>query len=763
MPEGTWRARMLERPLLPAALVALAGALAYGNIFQGAFHFDDPEYIVNNEAIRNFSTVGNVRFARHRKAWWYSNALCYWIGRKTGTVQENGQPMTIPFHAYNLALHIGSAILLLLLLWRADRFRRRMGWAPRDDWKGRAIAFLAAAMFAAHPLTTESVTYICGRDNGQGGFFYLLGLLAVASWIEKWFYRRYMGRRFTPWQWVWPVVTAAAASALAMLTKEVYVTFPAAAVLLFLALMNGRNEAAVGAAGATAGGTAGGILGGAPGGEAAPDPSGGSGRSGAGGADVESLSPSSRGAQSMPSSPPALSGYLRAGSEGPAGSAAGVHPMAGGGAIMPTAAARGAPGVRLVSLLGGLLILAALAMAAASFRQGADLPPQTSPGAGDAVAGLFADTPTPSGWKSRDWLDLAGAAAVATFVLSKARRLPRPLSWRVPRWIAACILLAGTVAALLAFVPFARHAIVAGLTERPKNPLRGLRSQAVAVPIMFLKSVAPWRPNLDPDFPVIWEWRDWRFACGVAALAFICSAAFLARRRAPYFAFAVGLYLVTVAPSNSFIERGDIVSERNFYLAAAAGAIVGAWLLISALAWIVRRLGELPAWRPAWILGATVAAVSPMAALTHVRNREYSDRYLLWKATVECSPFKIRPLHNLGIAAFHRNRIDEAVWAFSRAMEIGETRPYSPDDVIAERAFRQSYINMFGILVTRGRLREAEALIGKAAGKFPDDPDVMRVRAEFLIQKGDLMKCYRELKAHLYMHPHSYNAYYLLG
>ncbi len=721
MPEGSWRARILERPLLPAALVALSGALAYGNIFEGAFHFDDPEYVVNNDAIRDFGRVGNVRFARHRKAWWYSNALCYWICRKTGLLHENGQPTTIPFHAYNLALHAGSAVLLLLLLWRVDRFRRRMGWAPREDWRGRAVAFLAAAMFAAHPLTTESVTYICGRDNGQGGFFYLLGLLAVSSWVEKWFYRRRFGRRFRPWQWVWPAVVTAAAFALAMLTKEVYVTFPAAAVMLFLILMDGKTNAKVG-------GTTGG------GGE-----------------------------------PPAGPGRTKA--AGPGSGTAATHVEAGAEAGLPAQVSAeasdgktrdGAPGIRIASLLGGLLILAAAAMAASSLRRGGEMPPPASPGAaGSAV--LFVETAPPAGLGARDWLDIAAAAAAATFVLSRVRRLPPPLSWRIPRWAAACILLAGITAAILVFVPFARHVIVAGLTERPKDPLRSLRNQAVAVPVMFLKSVVPWRPNLDPDFPVIWEWRDWRFLCGLASLAILCVAAFLVRRKAPYFAFAVGLYIVTVAPSNSFIERGDIVSERNFYLAAAAGSVAAAWMLTLILAWIMRKLGEPSSWGPAWVLGAAVAAVSPLAAMTHMRNREYSDRYLLWKATVECSPFKIRPLHNLGIAAFHKGRIDEAVWAFSRAMEIGETRPYSPDDVIAERAFRQSYVNLFGVLMTKGKLKEAEAIIKKAADKFPDDPDVMRSRAEFLIQKGDLMKCYKELKAHLYMYPNSYNAYYLFG
>jgi len=149
--------------------------------------------------------------------------------------------------------------------------------------------------------------------------------------------------------------------------------------------------------------------------------------------------------------------------------------------------------------------------------------------------------------------------------------------------------------------------------------------------------------------------------------------------------------------------------------------------------------------------------------MTYVRNGEYRDRYSLWRATVNSSPNKIRPLHNLGVAAFHRGRHDEAAWAFNRAIEIGEARPYSPDDVVAEKALRQCYTNLFGVLMIQGRNGDAEAVLRKAVEKFRDDPDVMRVYAEHLLNKGEAAKCRTELSGYIAMHPDAYGLYYLLG
>jgi tetratricopeptide (TPR) repeat protein len=144
----------------------LAGIVLFGASLNDPFHYDDV-LITNDANVTNPSRWTHFLNPLHlRQLTFFSFYLNHLIG---------GQDAML-FHAVNVLLHVGSAILLFLLL---ARFVER--WA----------AVAAAAVFLVHPVQTEPVLYIYQRSTLLACFFSLLGLIALAekrTWLAVVFF-----------------------------------------------------------------------------------------------------------------------------------------------------------------------------------------------------------------------------------------------------------------------------------------------------------------------------------------------------------------------------------------------------------------------------------------------------------------------------------------------------------------------------------------------------------------------------------------------
>lgn len=166
-----------------AAGIVLAVLAAYLNSFSGPFIFDDPSSIVSNPTIRSLwppwealspphvaVTVGNRPILN------LSLAINYAFG---GTEVRG-------YHVGNLLIHVVAALALFGLV-RRTLLR---GWpgqgAGTVDWTGPSLplAFASAALWAVHPLQTESVTYVIQRAESLMGMFYLLTVYAFVRGID---------------------------------------------------------------------------------------------------------------------------------------------------------------------------------------------------------------------------------------------------------------------------------------------------------------------------------------------------------------------------------------------------------------------------------------------------------------------------------------------------------------------------------------------------------------------------------------------------
>ena len=148
-----------------------------------------------------FRPVVNISYALDRRLWGY-------------------QPFG--YHLTSVLLHAANAVLLFLFLLRALRDSDAAsgaagGRASRESW----AAFAGAALFAVHPIQSESAGYISSRSELLCGLFLLSALLlARAALPRAGDAVPSLARRAVAG------VAAAACGVLALLSKEVAASLP---------------------------------------------------------------------------------------------------------------------------------------------------------------------------------------------------------------------------------------------------------------------------------------------------------------------------------------------------------------------------------------------------------------------------------------------------------------------------------------------------------------------------------------------------------
>jgi tetratricopeptide (TPR) repeat protein len=219
---------------------------------------------------------------------------------------------------------------------------------------------------------------------------------------------------------------------------------------------------------------------------------------------------------------------------------------------------------------------------------------------------------------------------------------------------------AATAAVVLALLP--RHRELLGFSLAVRPPLEALRGNVQAVPAMLGLWAFPWRLSIDPAKPLEWAWTEAPTLLGLAFLGALAAFALVARRRAPFAAFAVGWALLALAPSNSFVWRLDPVGVRPLYLASVGPALLAAALVAGALAARPRGLGR------AALAGALALACALGAGLV-ARNARYRSPMALWEDAVRKAPRSARAKNNLGFAYLAAGRLDDAERLLEAARE----------------------------------------------------------------------------------------------
>lgn len=205
-----------DSPVLHLALLAVLGLAAYANSLSAPLTLDDPHYIADSP---------DVMSLRALLASWRTSRRLVAILSFDLQYALHGLDLRA-FHTVNLAIHLLATAATYGL---TALLARQGGVAARP---ARLTALIAAAVFLAHPLQTESVTYLVQRMTSLAGLLYLVALLAYAR----------SGVAAGPWTRRGLLGTAFLAALLAMRTKETALTLPVAVALQEIAFGHGPRR-----------------------------------------------------------------------------------------------------------------------------------------------------------------------------------------------------------------------------------------------------------------------------------------------------------------------------------------------------------------------------------------------------------------------------------------------------------------------------------------------------------------------------------------
>ena len=152
------------RVLILAVVLSVGTIFAYRPAWHGGFLWDDDAYIINNELLTAPDGWQRIWFSLDSPSQYFPLTYStFRIEHALWGLNPTG------YHWVNLLLHVANALLV---------------WAVLARLKVPG-AWLAAAIFALHPVQAESVAWITERKNVLMAFFFLLTLLAWIALVDE--------------------------------------------------------------------------------------------------------------------------------------------------------------------------------------------------------------------------------------------------------------------------------------------------------------------------------------------------------------------------------------------------------------------------------------------------------------------------------------------------------------------------------------------------------------------------------------------------
>jgi Tfp pilus assembly protein PilF len=143
-----------HRPWFLALVLVLVTFAAYQPVWRAGFIWDDNDHLTANPAVAASNGLRMIWSSLAVSRYYPLTLTSFWIQRRLWGLNP------LPYHLVNVALHATNGILIFFLL---RRLRARAAW-------------LAATLWALHPVNVESVAWITELKNTQSGLFFFLSV-----------------------------------------------------------------------------------------------------------------------------------------------------------------------------------------------------------------------------------------------------------------------------------------------------------------------------------------------------------------------------------------------------------------------------------------------------------------------------------------------------------------------------------------------------------------------------------------------------------